>query len=109
MVLRFYPALIERAADGGGFGVVFPDLPGCVSAGATVQEAAANAAEALALHIEGMAEDGDPIPEPSAPDAPLPDWLAEQPDGGGDVRAARGGGEVSPLGHQRDAALRRGL
>jgi len=74
MPLRYYPAVLERAADG-GFGVAFPDLPGCVSAGPTVQQAAAAAAEALALHLEGMAEDREAIPEPSAPDAPLPDWL----------------------------------
>lgn len=79
MVLRFYPACINQ--DEGdkpedGYGVFFPDLPGCISAGDTVQDAAINAAEALALHIEGMVEDGDPLPEPSAPDAPLPDWLA---------------------------------
>lgn len=82
MPLRFYPAIIGQDDGEGpddGFGVVFPDLPGCVSAGDTVQQAAENAAEALALHIEGMAEDHDPIPAPSAPDAPLPDWLADVP------------------------------
>jgi hypothetical protein len=42
-----------------------------------VDEAAVNAAEALSLHLEGMAENGVPIPAPSATDAPLPDWAAE--------------------------------
>ncbi len=75
MGLSFYPACIE-AGETPGFSVFFPDLPGCISGGATVQEAAVNAAEALSLHIEGMAEDGEAIPEPSAPDAPLPEWVA---------------------------------
>jgi predicted RNase H-like HicB family nuclease len=64
---RYYPAIIERAAD--GYGVFFPDLPGCTSAGATVQDAAENAEEALQAHIDLAAEHGDPIPYPSAMDA----------------------------------------
>lgn len=79
MALRFYTACIE-GDDTPGFSVFFPDLPGCISAGDTVQQAATNAAEALALHIEGLVETGQPIPEPSAPDAPLPDWLARDPE-----------------------------
>ncbi|HEX5325687.1 MAG TPA: type II toxin-antitoxin system HicB family antitoxin [Acetobacteraceae bacterium] len=79
MVLRFYPAVIDQAPSGGDFGAVFPDLPGCVSGGDSVQQAAANAAEALSLHIDGMREEGLDIPPPSAPNAPLPDWLAEVP------------------------------
>jgi predicted RNase H-like HicB family nuclease len=78
MALRFYPALISKDPDT-DFGVVFLDLPGCVSAGETVQEAAEHAAEALALHIEGMLDAGEPVPPASAPDAPLPDWLADIP------------------------------
>src|SRR5882757_7160581 len=66
MPLRYYPAILER--DGDSYGVVFPDLPGCVTTGESAQEAAANAAEILALHIEGMVEDGDAIPAPSSPD-----------------------------------------
>ncbi len=59
----YYPAIIERGEH--GFGAFFPDLPGCVSAGVTVQEAAEGAAEALELHLAGMAEDREPLPEPS--------------------------------------------
>jgi predicted RNase H-like HicB family nuclease len=55
----------DRKSD---FGVSFPDFPGCVTAGKTLDEARRMAAEALALHIEGMAEDGEPIPEPSTID-----------------------------------------
>ncbi|MCX8101071.1 MAG: type II toxin-antitoxin system HicB family antitoxin [Geminicoccaceae bacterium] len=76
MGLRFYPAILEPA-EKGGYGVVFPDFPGCVTAGATAEEAIRNALEALLLHIEGMIEEGLELPEPSAPDAPFPDWLAE--------------------------------
>lgn len=50
------------------FGVSFPDFPGCITAGRTLEEAHRMAAEALALHIAGMVEDGDTIPSPSALD-----------------------------------------
>ncbi|MBM3536374.1 MAG: hypothetical protein FJX55_00890 [Alphaproteobacteria bacterium] len=55
---RAYIALIhkERKND---FGVSFPDFPGCVTAGSTLQEAADMAAEALELHIEGMTVRGN--------------------------------------------------
>src|ERR1700731_1417606 len=50
------------------FGVSFPDFPGCVTAGKTLEEARRMAAEALALHIEGILEDGEKIPPPSSLD-----------------------------------------
>ncbi len=59
----YFPAIVEKASD--GFGVFFPDLPGCTSAGATVQEAALNAEEALQAHIDLSIEHGEAIPEPS--------------------------------------------
>lgn len=62
----FYPAILERGPD--GFGLFFPDLPGCVSAGETAEEAARGGAEALALHIEGMIEDGEDLPTPATLD-----------------------------------------
>ena len=64
MATKFYPALIhkDRTSD---YGISFHDFPGCISAGATVQECLAMGAEALAFHIEGMTEDGNDIPEPS--------------------------------------------
>lgn len=76
MTIRVYPALLIQDQDAvdGEIGVVFPDLPGCVSQGDTPQQAAEMALEALALHIESMAEDGDALPEPSSPGA-IPDWL----------------------------------
>jgi predicted RNase H-like HicB family nuclease len=75
---QFYRAfIVQDDADGpkDGYGVVFPDLPGCTSSGDTGQEACERAFEALALHIEGMIEEGIPLPEPSPFNAPLPDWL----------------------------------
>ncbi len=59
-----YIALIHKDADS-DYGVSFPDLPGCVTAGRTIEDARASATEALALHIEGMIEDGEAIPAPS--------------------------------------------
>jgi predicted RNase H-like HicB family nuclease len=67
-----YIGLIHKDANS-DYGVSFPDFPGCVSAGATLDEARAGADEALALHIEGMVEDGDAIPEPTS----LEDVMAE--------------------------------
>ncbi|MBR1087568.1 type II toxin-antitoxin system HicB family antitoxin [Bradyrhizobium manausense] len=63
--MRHYIALIHKDADS-DFGVSFPDLPGVVTAGTTLDEARDMAEEALALHLEGMAEDGGAIPEPSS-------------------------------------------
>ncbi|TXC68370.1 HicB family protein [Sphingorhabdus soli] len=60
---RFYPAMIENSET--GFGVWFPDLSGCVSAGTTIDDALLAAREALALHISGMIEDGERIPSAS--------------------------------------------
>lgn len=63
MTTVYYPAIIERGRR--GFGVFFPDLPGCTSAGDTVTEAAVNAEEALAGHLIVAEQYGDLIPEPS--------------------------------------------
>ncbi|HEY5301072.1 MAG TPA: type II toxin-antitoxin system HicB family antitoxin [Acetobacteraceae bacterium] len=76
MATRFYPAVIE-GSDRNGYDVVFPDFPGCVSTGDTIQEAATGAVEALSLHVEGIVAEGLALPAPSAPDAALPDWLPE--------------------------------
>lgn len=64
MTTRWYPAIVERG-DTPGFSVFFPDLPGCVSAGDDLQDAANGAAEALELHIRGMIEDDEVLPDPS--------------------------------------------
>src|SRR5216683_2929735 len=62
-----YIALIHKDPDS-DYGVSFPDLPGCVSAGSTLDEAIAMAKEALALHIEGLLDDDETVPAPSAAD-----------------------------------------
>ena len=66
--MRPYIALIHKDQSS-DFGVSFPDLPGCVTAGKTLDEARELALEALAMHLEGMAEDGEAFPEPSSLEA----------------------------------------
>lgn len=63
MATVFYPAIVERAAK--GYSVFFPDLPGCTSAGNTLQEVAQAAEDALAGHLRVTAEHGEPLPDPS--------------------------------------------
>lgn len=58
-----YLAVLEPASE--GYGVFFPDLPGCISFGKDIEEAQQMGREALELHIYGMEKDGDPIPTPS--------------------------------------------
>ena len=70
--MRQYIALIHKEADS-DFGVSFPDFPGCVTAGTTLDEAREMAAEALGLHLEGMLQDGEPVPEPSSLEAVMAD------------------------------------
>jgi predicted RNase H-like HicB family nuclease len=66
-MVKFYVAIIERASE--GFGVFFPDVLGCTSAGATVQEAAAQAEEALYGHLTFGLEHGEALPDARALDA----------------------------------------
>jgi predicted RNase H-like HicB family nuclease len=66
--------VLDRAADG-SVSVVFPDLPGCVSAGEDETRAVINAHEALLLHLTGLVEDGDRLPRPSHILDLLPEWL----------------------------------
>ncbi|PDO10760.1 MAG: pilus assembly protein HicB [Candidatus Reconcilbacillus cellulovorans] len=61
-----YPAIFDPN-ELGGYTVTFPDLPGCVTEGDTLEEALKMAAEAMALHLYGMERDGDEIPPPSDP------------------------------------------
>jgi len=60
-----YIALLRKDPTG-DFGVEFPDFSGCVTAGCTLDEARTAAAEALELHVTGITEDREPIPEPNA-------------------------------------------
>ena len=47
-----------------GYGISFPDFPGCISIGDTVCEAVQCGSDALAFHLEGLSADGEPIPRP---------------------------------------------
>jgi len=62
--IKDYPAIFE-AGTKESYSVFFPDIPGCISAGDTFEEAKANAIEALSLHISGMIEDGEKAPQSS--------------------------------------------
>lgn len=63
MAKRKYVAVLERGGE--GFGVFFPDLPGCVTAARTADEAIVDARESLTLHLEGLREEGLDWPAPS--------------------------------------------
>jgi predicted RNase H-like HicB family nuclease len=56
---------IVHKDSGSAWGISFPDLPGCVSAAASLEELVDSAAEAVALHMEGLAEDHQQAPTPS--------------------------------------------
>lgn len=58
-----YPAVFHYADD--GISVEFPDLPGCLTCGATTEEALKMAKEAMELYLYCSEKDGDPIPEPA--------------------------------------------
>jgi len=60
-----YAVIIERAEDG-GFGAWSPDLPGCVALGDSREEALAEMRGAIAFHLEGLREAGEPVPAPTA-------------------------------------------
>lgn len=59
-----YIAVVHKDQNS-AFGVSFPDFPGCITAGNTIDEAKDMANDALALHIKGMIEDAEKIPPPS--------------------------------------------
>jgi predicted RNase H-like HicB family nuclease len=59
-----YIAVIHKDPES-DFGVSFPDFPGCVTAGSSIDEAKDMAQDAILLHIKGMLEDGESIPAPS--------------------------------------------
>ncbi|HEU0217005.1 MAG TPA: type II toxin-antitoxin system HicB family antitoxin [Stellaceae bacterium] len=67
-----YIALIHKDI-GSDYGVSFPDFPGLATAGHSLDEARAMAEEALAFHVEGMIEDGEALPEPTALDEVMRD------------------------------------
>ena len=76
-----YIAFVHRDEEP-GFGISFPDFPGCVSDGDTIAETIRRGASALAFHIEGMIRDGEEIPTPRSlqdieADSSLAEWREE--------------------------------
>jgi len=61
--MKRYAVVIEQGPD--NLSAYVPDLPGCVTTGKTVEEIERNIREAIGFHLEGMREDGEPIPEPT--------------------------------------------
>ena len=59
-----YAIVIEKAE--GNYSAYVPDLPGCITTGATVQEVESQIREAIEFHLEGLREDGLPIPAPAS-------------------------------------------
>jgi predicted RNase H-like HicB family nuclease len=60
-----YLIVIERADDG-GYGAWAPDLPGCVALGDSIEDAERQMREAIAFHLEGLREQGELVPAPTA-------------------------------------------
>ena len=59
-----YTIIIEKA--GNNYSAYVPDLPGCITTGLTVEQTKRNMEEAIAFHLRGMREDGEPIPLPNS-------------------------------------------
>ena len=57
-----YAVVIEKATD--NYSAYVPDLPGCVAAGATIEEVEAHIRKAIEFHLDGLREDGTPPPQP---------------------------------------------
>ncbi len=76
-----YPVAIELGNENQAYGVVAPDLPGCFSAGDSLDEALANAEEAIMTWIDVTLDAGERVPQPSSIDdlraryADLADWV----------------------------------
>ena len=58
-----YAVIIEEGEN--SFGAYVPDLPGCIAVGETREEVLKLIEEAIEFHIEGLREDGQPVPEPA--------------------------------------------
>ena len=62
--MRRFLVVIEKAAN--NYSAYSPDLPGCVATGETKEAVEANMQEAIRMHLDGLREDGLPIPDPAA-------------------------------------------
>ena len=69
-----YTVLVEFDPDAKAYSVVVPALPGCTSEGATLEQALANAREAIEGHVACLREMGEPVPEDTAPQAIALQW-----------------------------------
>ncbi len=98
--MKLYIGIIHKDADS-DYGVSFPDFPGCISAGVSLEDARAMGEEALNFHVEMMVEAGEPIPEPSTLDT-----VMQTPDFRDGVAIAQGG--ASQYHHSRRDAEGRG-
>ena len=67
-----YVAILHKDPDS-DFGVSFPDFPGCITAGRTIEEAKEMALEALTGHVQVMLEGGETLPDPSRLDRVMSD------------------------------------
>lgn len=65
MKLR-YAMMIEREHGSRNYSAYLPDVPGCITTGDTIDDVKRNMSEALEFHLEGLREDGLPIPEPTS-------------------------------------------
>jgi predicted RNase H-like HicB family nuclease len=79
MAKQYVLALVNK--ENGVFGIHFPDYPGCVSGGSTFEEAVSRGANALVFHLQGMADDGDPISAPRQAEEALASVRDELADG----------------------------
>ena len=62
-----YTIILHPEPEDGGYSVTVPALPGCLAQGETIEEAIVLTKEAIALHIQGLIEDGEPVPEEQEP------------------------------------------
>jgi predicted RNase H-like HicB family nuclease len=62
--MKKYLIVIEKSTS--GFSAYSPDLPGCVSTGRSQEEVEKNMREAIAFHLDGLREEGQPVPEPQS-------------------------------------------
>lgn len=62
--MKRYAIVVEKAAS--NFAAYVPDLPGCVATGSTVEQTERRLRKAIEAHVQGLREDGLPVPEPSS-------------------------------------------
>ena len=98
-----YPVVLHKDSDS-DYGVTVPDLPGCFSAGSTIDEALAMAREAIELHLEGLFADGENIPRPT-----VIERRRDKPDTAGGFWAlvSIDAAPLSFIGRRADRALRK--